>query len=135
MAERKIRVLIAKMGLDGHDTGAKVVARMLKDAGMEVIYLGPHNLAADIVSAALDEDVDVIGLSFLSGQHLVNTAKLMRLLEEKDLRCMVVVGGIIPKEDIPALRALGVAGVFGPGATAGQIVECIQNGLAAVAVT
>src|SRR3989337_2134622 len=112
MAERRIRVLIAKMGLDGHDTGAKVIARMLKDAGMEVIYLGPHNLAADIVRAALDEDVAVIGLSFLSGQQLVNPAKLMRALKEQELGCLVIVGGIIPKEDAARLRELGVAGVF-----------------------
>ena len=130
MAERRIRVLIAKMGLDGHDTGAKVVARMLKDAGMEVIYLGPHNLAEDIVRAARDEDVDVIGLSFLAGQHLVNTAKLMRMLRAQESGCLVVVGGIIPQEDCVRLRALGVAGVFGPGATAPEIVACIERGLA-----
>ncbi len=114
---RPIRVLIAKPGLDGHDRGAKVVAHALRDAGMEVIYTGLHQQLESIVQAALQEDVDVIGLSIMSGAHLPICKKLMAFLSEKDLQDkLVVVGGVIPKKDIPALKDLGVAGVF-PGGT------------------
>ncbi len=112
-----IRILIAKPGLDGHDRGAKVVAHALRDAGMEVVYTGLHQSIEGIVQAALQEAVDVIGLSIMSGAHLPICKKLMKLLAEKGLQDkQVVVGGVIPKRDIPALQALGVAGVF-PGGT------------------
>lgn len=112
-----IRILIAKPGLDGHDRGAKVVAHALRDAGMEVVYTGLHQSIEGIVQAALQEAVDVIGLSIMSGAHLPICKKLMKLLSEKGLQDkQVVVGGVIPKRDIPALQALGVAGVF-PGGT------------------
>ncbi len=112
-----IRVLVAKPGLDGHDRGAKVVAHALRDAGMEVVYTGLHQSIEGIVQAALQEAVDVIGLSIMSGAHLPICKKLMKLLAEKGLQDkQVVVGGVIPKRDIPALQALGVAGVF-PGGT------------------
>ncbi len=112
-----IRVLVAKPGLDGHDRGAKVVAHALRDAGMEVVYTGLHQSIEGIVQAALQEAVDVIGLSIMSGAHLPICKKLMKLLADKGLQDkQVVVGGVIPKRDIPALQALGVAGVF-PGGT------------------
>ncbi len=112
-----IRILIAKPGLDGHDRGAKVVAHALRDAGMEVVYTGLHQSIEGIVQAALQEAVDVIGLSIMSGAHLPICKKLMKLLADKGLQDkQVVVGGVIPKRDIPALQALGVAGVF-PGGT------------------
>ena len=114
---RKIRILIAKPGLDGHDRGAKVMAHALRDAGMEVIYTGLHQTVDSIVQAALQEAVDVVGLSIMSGAHLPICKKLMALMTEKGLQDrMVVVGGVIPKRDIPALKDLGVAGVF-PGGT------------------
>jgi len=112
-----IRVLIAKPGLDGHDRGAKVVAHALKDAGMEVVYTGLHQSVESIVQTALQEAVDVIGLSIMSGAHLPICKKLRQLLVEKGIQDkLVVVGGVIPKRDIPALKDLGVAGVF-PGGT------------------
>ena len=115
--KRPIRVLIAKPGLDGHDRGAKVVAHALRDAGMEVIYTGLHQSLDSIVQAAMQEDVDVIGLSIMSGAHLPICKKLIGLLKEKSLQDkLVMVGGVIPKRDIPTLRELGVAGVF-PGGT------------------
>jgi methylmalonyl-CoA mutase C-terminal domain/subunit len=114
---RKIRILIAKPGLDGHDRGAKVMAHALRDAGMEVIYTGLHQTVDSIVQAALQEAVDVVGLSIMSGAHLPICKKLMALMTAKGLQDrMVVVGGVIPKRDIPALMDLGVAGVF-PGGT------------------
>jgi methylmalonyl-CoA mutase C-terminal domain/subunit len=115
--KRPIRILIAKPGLDGHDLGAKVMAHALRDAGLEVIYTGLHQSVEGIVQAAIQEDVDVIGLSIMSGAHLPICRKLMRLLSEKGFSDKkVVVGGVIPKRDIPALKELGVAGVF-PGGT------------------
>jgi methylmalonyl-CoA mutase C-terminal domain/subunit len=114
---RPVRVLIAKPGLDGHDRGAKVVAHALRDAGMEVIYTGLHQRLDSIVQAAMQEDVDVIGLSIMSGAHLPICKKLMAMLSEKELADkLVVVGGVIPKKDIPALKHLGVSGIF-PGGT------------------
>ena len=114
---RPVRVLVAKPGLDGHDRGAKVVAHALRDAGMEVIYTGLHQNIESIVQAALQEDVDVIGLSIMSGAHLPICKKLMALLSEKGLADkLVVVGGVIPKKDILALKDLGVSGIF-PGGT------------------
>lgn len=119
-----LRVVVAKPGLDGHDRGAKVVARALRDAGMEVIYTGLHQTPAQIVEAAIQEDADAIGMSVLSGAHMTLFAEVMKLLAAKDAEDIVVFGGgIIPEEDIPALEGLGVATVFTPGATTTDIVE------------
>ncbi len=127
----EIRVLIAKPGLDGHDRGAKVVARALRDAGMEVIYTGLHQTVEQIVEAALQEDVDVIGLSVLSGAHLPLTEKLMQSLREKGLESLlVVVGGNVPRRDVEKLEALGVAGVFRTGSHFGDIVNFIAERVA-----
>ncbi len=129
---RKIRVLIAKPGLDGHDRGAKVIARALRDAGMEVIYTGIRQTPEMIVNAALQEDVDVIGLSILSGAHLELVPPIMELLRERGLTdVLVLVGGIIPNEDKPALKALGVAEVFGPGTPVTEIVDYIRRNIEA----
>ncbi len=127
MAERKIRVLVAKPGLDGHDRGAKIIARALRDAGMEVIYTGLLQTPEMIASAALQEDVDVIGLSILSGAHMTICPRLMELLREKQMDdVIVVVGGIIPDADIPPLKQAGIAEVFQPGASTQEIVDFIQ---------
>ena len=128
MENRKIRVLIAKPGLDGHDRGAKVIARTLRDAGMEVIYTGLRQTPEMIVEASLQEDVDVIGLSILSGAHMALTPRIMELLRENDLEDVkVVLGGIIPEEDVPALKEMGVAAVFGPGSNTENIVKVIND--------
>jgi methylmalonyl-CoA mutase, C-terminal domain len=130
--EHPIRVLVAKPGLDGHDRGAKVIARALRDAGMEVIYTGLRQTPEMIVSAALQEDVQVIGLSILSGAHNVIVPRLMELLRERDMTDVkVVVGGIIPDEDAEALKREGVAAVFQPGASLDAIVEFIRSAVAA----
>jgi len=122
-----IRVLVAKPGLDGHDRGAKVVARALRDAGMEVIYTGLRQTPEQIVSAAVQEDADFVGLSILSGAHGTLFADVVALLRERDADDIVVFGGgIIPEEDIPGLEALGVARVFTPGATTSSIVEWVE---------
>jgi len=126
--ERKIRVLIAKPGLDGHDRGAKVVARALRDAGMEVIYTGLRQTPEMIVSAAIQEDVDAIGLSILSGAHMHYFKEVKRLLDEQGASDILLFGGgIIPDEDVPKLKALGVAAVFGPGTLTQEIVEFLQR--------
>ena len=123
---RKLRVVIAKPGLDGHDRGAKVIARALRDAGMEVIYTGLRQTPEQIVTAALQEDADVIGLSILSGAHNHIAPKLMELLRSKGLDdVLVVIGGIIPDVDIPKLKALGVKGVFLPGTPMQEIIDFI----------
>jgi len=123
-----IRVVIAKPGLDGHDRGAKVVARALRDAGMEVIYTGLHQTPEQIVEAALQEDADAIGLSILSGAHMTLFAKLLDLLKERDAADIVVFGGgIIPAEDITELERLGVAKIFTPGATTQEIVDWVRT--------
>jgi methylmalonyl-CoA mutase C-terminal domain/subunit len=128
MSERKIRVLIAKPGLDGHDRGAKVVARALRDAGMEVIYTGLRQSPALIAEAALQEDVDVVGLSILSGAHLTLAPKVIEHLKANELDdVLVIVGGIIPKEDIDALQQVGVHAVFGPGASTEEIISFIRE--------
>jgi methylmalonyl-CoA mutase C-terminal domain/subunit len=125
---QKIRVVIAKPGLDGHDRGAKVIARALRDAGMEVIYLGLRQTPEQIVGAALQEDADVIGLSILSGAHMHICPRIMDLLREKGLAdVLVVVGGIIPDVDIPRLNEMGVRGVFLPGTSMQEIVEFIKR--------
>ena len=128
MTERKIRVLMAKPGLDGHDRGAKVVARALRDAGMEVIYTGIRQTPEMIVEAALQEDVDVVGLSILSGAHLALCPRVVELLRAAGLpEVVVLVGGIIPEEDAPRLREFGVRGVFGPGTGTAEIVAFIRE--------
>jgi len=125
---RRIRVVIAKPGLDGHDRGAKVIARSLRDAGMEVIYTGLRQTPEQIVGAALQEDADAIGLSILSGAHNHICPRLMELLAAKGLDdVLVVIGGIIPDVDIPKLRAIGVKGVFQPGTPMQEIVEFIEE--------
>jgi methylmalonyl-CoA mutase C-terminal domain/subunit len=125
---RRTRVIIAKPGLDGHDRGAKVIARALRDAGMEVIYTGLRQTPEQIAAAALQEDADVIGLSILSGAHMHICPRLMELLREKGLdHVTVLVGGIIPDVDIEKLKAIGVAAVFLPGSPMQQIIEFIQQ--------
>jgi methylmalonyl-CoA mutase C-terminal domain/subunit len=129
--ERTLRILIAKPGLDGHDRGAKVVARALRDAGMEVIYTGLRQTPEMIVEAALQEDVDAIGLSILSGAHLPLTERMMALLKEEDmLDVPVFLGGIIPDEDIPQLKEIGVTAVFGPGSSIDEIVRFVRESAA-----
>lgn len=124
----KIRVVIAKPGLDGHDRGARVIARALRDAGMEVIYTGLRQTPEQIVAAALQEDADVIGLSILSGAHMHICPRVMALLAEQGLRdVLVVVGGIIPDVDIPVLREMGVRGIFLPGTPMQDIVDFIRT--------
>ena len=124
---KKLRVVVAKPGLDGHDRGAKVIARALRDAGMEVIYTGLRQTPEQIVAAALQEDADVVGLSILSGAHNHIAPKLMELLKAKGLDdVLVVIGGIIPDVDIPKLKALGVKGVFLPGTPMQEIIDFIR---------
>jgi len=126
--ERKIRVLVAKPGLDGHDRGAKIVARALRDAGMEVIYTGLHQTAEMVVEAAIQEDVDVVGLSLLSGAHMTLFVDVTKLLKEKDMGDVLVIGGgIIPEGDVPKLKKAGIAGVFGPGTHCEDIVKFIKK--------
>lgn len=121
-----VKVVVAKAGLDGHDRGAKVVSRALRDAGMEVIYMGLHNTPQHIVETVLQEDADVIGLSILSGAHNSIISRIYKLLEEKGMKDkVVVVGGIIPDDDIPYLTGLGVNGVFTPGTNMNEIVKLI----------
>jgi methylmalonyl-CoA mutase C-terminal domain/subunit len=123
-----IRIVVAKPGLDGHDRGAKVIARALRDAGHEVIYTGLHQTPEQIVETAIQEDADVIGLSVLSGAHMTLFKKLIELLDERDARDIVVIGGgIIPEDDIPLLKELGVAQVFTPGATTTEIVAWVRD--------
>ncbi len=123
---RKIRVVIAKPGLDGHDRGAKVIARALRDAGMEVIYTGLRQTPEQIVAAALQEDADAVGLSILSGAHMHICPRVMALLKEKGLEdVLVVVGGIIPDVDIPKLQAAGIKGIFLPGSAMQEIIDFI----------
>ena len=125
---RKIRVVIAKPGLDGHDRGAKVIARALRDAGMEVIYTGLRQTPEQIVAAALQEDADAIGLSILSGAHMHICPRVMELLKEKGLDdVIVVVGGIIPDIDIPKLQAMGIRGIFLPGSPMQDIITFVSN--------
>lgn len=128
MKEQKIRVLIAKPGLDGHETGAKIIARALSDAGMEVIYTGCRQTAAMIVSTALQEGVNVIGLSILSGAHKELCSRIMTLLRKECKEGIpLIVGGIIPDEDISILKEMGVKEVFGPGTDTHQVVEYVRN--------
>ncbi len=127
-AGHKIRVLIAKPGLDGHDRGAKIIARALRDAGMEVIYTGLHQTPEMIAEAALQEDVDAVGLSILSGAHMALFPRVMEELRKRGLDdVMVYAGGIIPDEDVPAIKEMGVAGVFGPGTPMQEAVRFVQE--------
>jgi len=126
--ERNIRVLVAKPGLDGHDRGAKVVARALRDAGMEVIYTGLHQTTEMIVETAIQEDVDVIALSLLSGAHMTLFVDVTNLLKDRNMGDVLVVGGgVIPEEDIPALKKAGIAGIFGPGTPTDDIAKFIRK--------
>jgi methylmalonyl-CoA mutase C-terminal domain/subunit len=128
MNKGRIRVLLAKPGLDGHDRGAKVVARALRDAGMEVIYTGIRQTPEMIVEAAIQEDVDVIGLSILSGAHLELLPPIIQGLKKKGREdVLVIAGGIIPEDDVPALQQTGVKAIFGPGTSTGDIIKFIQD--------
>jgi len=128
MEDKKIRVLIAKPGLDGHDRGAKVVARALRDAGMEVIYTGLRQTPEQITETAIQEDVDVIGLSILSGAHTHLFPKIMKLLKENDVKDIIVIGGgVFPEEDIPELKKIGIAEIFTPGTDTRDIIRFIRE--------
>ena len=127
-SERKIKVIVSKVGLDGHDRGAKVIASLLKEAGMEVVYLGLYQMPEDIIRSAIDEDADVIGVSYLSGEHLAFTPKLVDEMERNDLDdVLLVAGGVIPPEDIPTLKEMGIDEVFVAGTLTKPIVEFIQG--------
>lgn len=128
MEEKKIRVLVAKPGLDGHDRGAKVIARALRDAGMEVIYTGLRQTPEQIVETAIQEDVDVIGLSSLSGAHLPLFSKVAELLKQKEADDILIIGGgVIPEEDVPLLKQAGIAEVFTPGTSTKDIIDFIKS--------
>ncbi len=128
MTQKKIRVLVAKPGLDGHDRGAKVVARALRDAGMEVIYTGLRQTPEMIAEAALQEDVDVVGLSILSGAHMALAPRVLELLKANgQTQVKVFIGGIVPDEDIPRLKEMGVSGIYGPGASTEDIIKDIEK--------
>jgi len=131
MTYRRIRVLVAKPGLDGHDRGAKVIARALRDAGMEVVYTGIRQTPEMIAEAALQEDVDVLGLSILSGAHMTLFPRVMELLRENDMEdVLVLAGGIIPDEDVPALHEMGIQGIFGPGTPTDEIIRFVHENAA-----
>jgi methylmalonyl-CoA mutase C-terminal domain/subunit len=128
MTDRPLKVLIAKPGLDGHDRGAKVLARGLRDEGFEVVYTGLRQTPEMVATAALQEDVDVVGLSILSGAHMTLVPRICRMLRDQGLDdVLVVVGGIIPDDDAPALREAGVSGIFGPGTTIGEVAEFLRS--------
>lgn len=127
LLSRRAKVLVAKLGLDGHDRGAKVVARALRDAGFEVVYLGVHQSPEDIAKAAIEEDVSVIGVSMLSGSHLELVQDLIKLLKERGINIPVIVGGIIPPEDVDDLKSTGVYAVCGPGTLLKDIVELFRK--------
>ena len=132
MRQDRIRVLVAKPGLDGHEMGARLISRVLMDAGMEVIYTGPRQTPETVVSTALQEDVDVIGLSFLTGAHKEHTATVIQLMKEKGMdlnKIVLVVGGIIPSADKDYLKSLGVDAVFGPGSDTRVIIKAINEAL------
>jgi methylmalonyl-CoA mutase C-terminal domain/subunit len=128
--ERKIRVVVAKPGLDGHDRGAKIIARALRDAGMEVIYTGLHQTPEQIAETVIQEDADAIGLSILSGAHMTLVPRVVELLRDQGVEdVLITVGGTIPADDVPELKKLGVAEVFTPGAATDEIVEFIRGGV------
>jgi methylmalonyl-CoA mutase C-terminal domain/subunit len=127
-SRRKIRVVVAKPGLDGHDRGAKIIARALRDAGMEVIYTGLHQTPEQIAETVIQEDADAVGLSILSGAHMTLVPRVVKLLEEKQAGdVIVIVGGTIPGDDIPELKKLGIAEVFTPGASTQDIIDFVRN--------
>ena len=133
---RPIRVLVAKPGLDGHDRGAKVIARALRDAGMEVIYTGIRQTPEMIAEAAIQEDVDAILMSILSGAHMALFPKVMDLLKKEGVDdILVAAGGILPDEDIPAIKAMGIKGCFGPGTSTGEIIQFVRNNVQADRLT
>ena len=126
--DKKIRVVVAKPGLDGHDRGAKIIARALRDAGMEVIYTGLHQTPEQIVETVIQEDADAVGLSILSGAHMTLVPRILELLSEQGVDdVLITLGGTIPADDVPQLKALGVAEVFGPGASTQDIVDFIRG--------
>ncbi|MFX0090832.1 MAG: cobalamin B12-binding domain-containing protein [Candidatus Hodarchaeota archaeon] len=128
MSDKKIRVLIAKPGLDGHDRGAKVVARALRDAGMEVVYTGLRQTPEQVVETCIQEDVHVLGLSILSGAHMTLVPRIMKQLQENEMADVIVLlGGIIPQEDAAELKKMGISEVFGPGTNTEDIIKFIQN--------
>ena len=129
MIAEKIKVLIAKPGLDGHEAGARFVARVLRDAGMEVIYTGMRQTPAMVAETAIQEDVDVVGLSIMTGAHMGLTSRVIQLLQEKGAKVLVLVGGIIPHDDVPKLKAIGVHEVFGPGTDTSDIIRFIQKNI------
>ncbi|MEO7197386.1 MAG: cobalamin B12-binding domain-containing protein [Solirubrobacterales bacterium] len=132
--DRKIRVVVAKPGLDGHDRGAKIIARALRDAGMEVIYTGLHQTPEQIAATVIQEDADAVGLSILSGAHMTLVPKIVEMLREQGAgEVLVTVGGTIPADDIPELKRLGVAEVFTPGSPTDDIVEFLRSGVAGAA--
>ena len=131
--EHKIRVVLAKLGLDGHDRGIKVVARILRDAGIEVIYLGLRQTTESIVSAAEQEDADAIGLSMHNAGHLVLAPAMMAALDEADLQIPLIIGGIVPDVDVAVLKEAGVAAILGPGAPAEEVVSAVRAAVAAAA--
>lgn len=126
--DRKVKVLVSKLGLDGHDRGAKVVSSLLREAGMEVIYLGLYQTPESVVQAAIEEDVDVVGLSCLSGEHLTFAPEVAKILKEKEISdVLVVVGGVVPREDIPEMKSMGIDEVFTAGSLTENIVGYIRN--------
>ncbi len=126
--ERKIKILVTKVGLDGHDRGAKVVSSLLKEAGMEVIYLGMYQTPEAIIKAAIDEDVDVIGISYLSGEHLIFTPKIVEEMKKNDLDdVLLIAGGTFPVEDIPVMKEMGIDEVFGAGSLTEPIIQYIRE--------
>ncbi|MDH3753893.1 MAG: cobalamin-dependent protein [Acidimicrobiia bacterium] len=127
MSDEPIRVVLAKLGLDGHDRGIKVVARMLRDAGFEVIYLGLRQTAASIVGAVEQEDADAIGISMLNGGHMALSKKMLAALAEADLDVPLIIGGIVPDDDADELRAAGVAGVLTPGSSADEVAAAVRR--------
>jgi len=129
MTERK-RILLAKMGLDCHDSGIVTVAQQLRENGFEVVYMGLHNAAPQVVNAAIDEDVDLLGVSFLSGQHMAQVRGLLDVMAESDLSIPVICGGVIPDDDAAELRAMGVAEIVKPGTLTGEILEIVNGVLA-----
>ena len=134
MSERKIRVVVAKPGLDGHDRGAKIIARALRDAGMEVIYTGLHQTPEQIAATVIQEDADAVGLSILSGAHMTLVPKIVAMLREQGAEdVLVTVGGTIPADDIPELEKLGVSAVFTPGSPTDDIVEFLRGNVSAAA--
>jgi len=131
MSQDSLRVLVAKVGLDGHDRGVKVVARLLRDAGIEVIYTGLFQTPETVAAAAVDEDVDVVGLSMLSGAHMTLAPHVVKAIRDRGSDIPVVLGGIVPNQDVEELTAVGIAAVLGPGAPADQVVDAVRRVAAA----